>query len=56
VGDVDLQRQFAPFRNRLDAADDIGHRKLAVRFRRRANVEREGDPPRNDVGCADRGR
>ena len=30
VGDVDLQRQFAPLRDRLDAADDIGDRELAV--------------------------
>ena len=52
VGDVDLQRQVAPLRDRLDAPDDIGHRKLAVRILRRANVERERHPARDHVGGA----
>ena len=52
VGDVELQRQIAPLCDRLDAADDVGDRALAVRVGRRADVDGEGDLSRNDIGRA----
>src|SRR5882762_6572195 len=48
VGDVELQRQLAALRDRLDPAHDISDGALAVRIGRRANIDGERHLPRND--------
>src|SRR5450755_1891244 len=50
VGDVELQHELAALGDIFDAADDVGHRELAVRIRRRAHVDRERYLPRDDIG------
>src|SRR6185437_10882341 len=50
VGDVELQRKSPAPGDGLDPPDDIGDRALAMRIGRRADVDGEGNLPRNDVG------
>ena len=52
VGDVDLQRQLAALGDRFDPPDDIGHRELAVRVGRGADVDGEGHLSRDHIGRA----
>jgi hypothetical protein len=55
MGHVDLQHQIAALGDRIDIANDIGHRALAMHVGRRAQVDREGNLPRDHIGCAGHG-
>ena len=55
MGHVELQHQLAALCDRFDMADDIGHRPLAMRVRRRAKVDGKGGLSRDDVGRAGHG-